>query len=147
MSQKERNILQNGESKPREFYIKCTLLKFLSSFHLPYIIKLTQFSYYSTVASFCSIQYLSQKGSLFLCVFIPYEGSHAMQILSAYAFLLLISQFNFLLLLLLLSRFSRVQLCATPQMEAHQASPSLGFSRQEHWSGLPFASPMHESEK
>ena len=28
-----------------------------------------------------------------------------------------------------------------------QAPPSLGFSRQEHWSGLPFRSPMHESEK
>ena len=26
-------------------------------------------------------------------------------------------------------------------------SPSLGFSRQEHWNGLPFPSPMHESEK
>ena len=32
-------------------------------------------------------------------------------------------------------------------MEAHQAPPSLGFSRQEHWNGLPFPSPMHESEK
>ena len=52
-----------------------------------------------------------------------------------------------LLLLLLRSRFSCVRLCATPQMEAHQALPSLGFSRQEHWSGLPFPSPMHESEK
>ena len=31
-------------------------------------------------------------------------------------------------------------------MAAHQAPPSLGFSRQEHWSGLPFPSPMHESE-
>ena len=51
------------------------------------------------------------------------------------------------LLLLLLSHFSRVRLCATPEMAAHQASPSLGFSRQEHWSGLPFPSPMHESEK
>ena len=39
---------------------------------------------------------------------------------------------------LLLSHFSHVGLCATP---------SLGFSRQEHWSGLPFPSPMHESEK
>ena len=48
---------------------------------------------------------------------------------------------------LLLSRFSRAQLCATPQMAAHQAPPSLGFSRQEHWSGLPFPSPMHEGEK
>ena len=41
-------------------------------------------------------------------------------------------------LLLLLSRFSRVRLCATPQTAAHQAPPSLRFSRQEHWSGLPF---------
>ena len=32
-------------------------------------------------------------------------------------------------------------------MAAHQTPPSLGFSRQEHWSGLPFPSPMHESEK
>ena len=32
-------------------------------------------------------------------------------------------------------------------MAAHQAPPSPGFSRQEHWSGLPFPSPMHESEK
>ena len=52
-----------------------------------------------------------------------------------------------LLLLLLLSHFSRVQLCATPQTAAYQAPPSLGFSRQEQWSGLPFPSPMHESEK
>ena len=52
-----------------------------------------------------------------------------------------------MLLLLLLSRFSHVQLCATPQTTAHQAPLSLGFSRQEHWSGLPFPSPMHESEK
>jgi len=49
-------------------------------------------------------------------------------------------------LLLLLSHFSRVRLCVTPQTAAHQAPPSLGFSREEHWSGLPFLSPMHESE-
>ena len=42
------------------------------------------------------------------------------------------------LLLLLLSHFSRVQLCATPWMAAHQAPPSLGFSRQEHWVGCHF---------
>ena len=46
------------------------------------------------------------------------------------------------LLLLLLSRFSRVRLCATPQTAAHQAPLSLGFSRQEHWSGLPLPSPI-----
>ena len=37
-----------------------------------------------------------------------------------------------------------LQSCPTA---AHQAPLSLGFSRQEHWSGLPFPSPMHESEK
>ena len=52
-----------------------------------------------------------------------------------------------LLLLLLLSRFSHVRLCATQWTAAHQAPPSLGFSRQEHWSGLSFPSAMHESEK
>ena len=61
---------------------------------------------------------------------------------------LFINSFNqTLLLLLLLSRFSRVRLCATLEMAARQAPPSLGFSRQEHWSGLPFPSPMNESEK
>ena len=54
---------------------------------------------------------------------------------------------NFKLLLLLLSLFSRVRLCASSYMAAHQAPPSLGFSRQEHWSGLPFPTPMRESEK
>ena len=45
---------------------------------------------------------------------------------------------SFFTYLALLSHFSRVRLCATP---------SLGFSRQEHWSGLPLPSPVHESEK
>ena len=56
-------------------------------------------------------------------------------------------QTKMLLLLLLLSCFSRVRLCVTPETAAHQAHPSLGFSRQEHWSGLPFPSPTHDSEK
>ena len=50
-----------------------------------------------------------------------------------------------LLLLLLLSRFSHVQVCATPETAAHQAPPSLGFSRQEHWSGLPFPSLLNSN--
>ena len=45
--------------------------------------------------------------------------------------------------MLLLSHFSSV----TPLTAAHQAPLSLGFSRQEHWSGLPFPSPMQENEK
>ena len=43
-----------------------------------------------------------------------------------------------------------LQSCLTlcnPIDGSHQAPPSLGFSRQKHWSGLPFPSPMHESEK
>ena len=42
------------------------------------------------------------------------------------------------LLLLLLSHFIHVQLCAIPETAAHKAPLSLGFSRQEHWSGLHF---------
>ena len=36
---------------------------------------------------------------------------------------------------------SRVRLFATPWTIAHQTPPSMGFSRQEYWSGLPFPSP------
>ena len=38
-------------------------------------------------------------------------------------------------------KLSRVRLFATLWTVAHQASPSMGFSRQEYWSGLPFPSP------
>ena len=41
----------------------------------------------------------------------------------------------------LLSHFSRVQLCATLWTVAHQAPLSMGFSRQEHWSGAPCPPP------
>ena len=37
--------------------------------------------------------------------------------------------------------FSRVRLFMTPWTVAYQAPPSMGFSRQEYWSGLPFPSP------
>ena len=43
-----------------------------------------------------------------------------------------------------------IKLCwtlVTPWTVARQAPLSLGFSRQEYWSGLPFPSPMHESDK
>ena len=46
-----------------------------------------------------------------------------------------------MLLLLLLSRFSCVRLLATPWTAAYQGPPSMGFSRQEYWSGLPLPSP------
>ena len=44
-------------------------------------------------------------------------------------------------MLLLLSCFSHVQLFVTQWTVAHQAPMSMGFSRQEYWSGLPFPSP------
>ena len=37
---------------------------------------------------------------------------------------------------------SRVQLLATPWTAAYQAPPSMGFSRQEYWSGVPLPSPI-----
>ena len=47
-------------------------------------------------------------------------------------------------LLLLLSRFSSVRLFETPWTAAHQAPPSMGFSRQESWSRVPLPSPTQE---
>ena len=44
-------------------------------------------------------------------------------------------------LLLLLSHFNRVGLCATLWTAAHQAPLSTGFSWQEYWGGLPFPPP------
>ena len=38
---------------------------------------------------------------------------------------------------------SRVRLVATPWTAAHQAPPSMGFSRQEYWSGVPLSPPWH----
>ena len=61
--------------------------------------------------------------------------------------IILFGKFQCIYMYCTVSRFSRGQLCATPEMAAHQAPPSLAFSRQEHWSGLPFPSPVHESEK
>ena len=50
-----------------------------------------------------------------------------------------------MIIMCVLSR-SVVSDSATPWTVALQAPVSMGFSRQEHWSGLPFPSPMHESE-
>ena len=41
---------------------------------------------------------------------------------------------------------SRVRLFAAPWTVAYQAPPSMGFSRQEYWSGLPFPSPGETSQ-
>ena len=41
----------------------------------------------------------------------------------------------------------RVQLFTTPWTVAYQAPPSMGFSRQEYWSGLPLPSPEKSTEQ
>ena len=41
---------------------------------------------------------------------------------------------------------SRVWLLGTPWTAAHQAPPSMGFSRQEYWSGVPLPSPADVTE-
>ena len=70
-------------------------------------------------------------GSLHIHLHIPYSIYNPNSCLAC-------SPQMLLLLLLLLSHLSRVRLCATPEMAAHQAPPFLGFSRWEHWSGCHF---------
>ena len=55
---------------------------------------------------------------------------------------LLAGSVTLVLLLLLLGRFSHVRLFVTPWTAAYQAPPSMGFSRQEYWSGVPSPSPL-----
>ena len=85
--------------------------------------------------------------SRILWILFLFSESLNMLILPLRVFSFPILLFILLTLLLLLSHYSRVRLCATPETAAHQASLSLEFSRQEHWSGLPFPSPMQDSEK
>ena len=51
-----------------------------------------------------------------------------------------------MLLLPLLSHFSRVRLFVTPWTVAYQAPPSMGLSRQEYWSGVPLLSLENANE-
>ena len=54
---------------------------------------------------------------------------------------------SFLALRCKVSSLSRVRLFVTPCTVAYQAPPSMGFSRQEYWSGVPFPSPSLSSFK
>ena len=69
--------------------------------------------------------------NLFWQLPVPTSGSFVC--LSIYSYKVIVFR-----LAMLLSQFSRVRLYATPETAAHQAPPSLGFSRQEHWSGCHF---------
>ena len=78
---------------------------------------------------------------LFLKKFQIYRNCTVSSYISLVKFPLMLTSYITMLLLLLLIHFSHIQLCVTTQTAAHQAPLSLGFSRQEYWSGLPFPSP------
>ena len=65
--------------------------------------------------------------------------THLFSLLLEILFLICIFVFNEIIKLV--KSLHRVRLFATPWTVAHQAPPSMGFSRQESWSGLPFPSP------
>ena len=90
----------------------------------------------STLSNGCLLGY----GCL-LRIGLKWSQSHQFHL--SYDSWILLGPLLVLLLLLLLSHFSCIWLCVTPYMVAHQAPPSLGFSRQEHWSGLPLPSPWN----
>ena len=69
------------------------------------------------------------------------EGEGALLLPFGFSNVNLSAHFNAVLLLLLLSLFSRVRLFATPWTTAYQAPLSMGFSRQEYWNGVPCPPP------
>ena len=66
---------------------------------------------------------------------------------SAYSTINYIVSVNYLVFTLGVAQGLKWKWSATPWIVAYQDPPSMGFSRPEYWSGLPFPSPMHESEK
>ena len=109
-------------------HVFCKKSQLMSS--IPICIPFISFSCLITLASFAMLKNSSERE----CPCLILVGK------------LFISLFFYILLsmtLLLLSCFSCVWLCATTQTAAHQALPSLGFSRQEQWSGLPLPSPKY----
>ena len=108
----------------------------------PHGLQHTRLSYLSPSRRVCSNQWCHPTVLFSAVPFstcpqsIPTSGSSVLSLnVTSYGSSLL------LLLLLLLSRFSRVRLLAAPWTAAYQAPPSMGFSRQEYWSGLPLPSP------
>ena len=75
------------------------------------------------------------------CMYL-FEGYFCLDICPGVGFLgPMVSLFVLFLWKVKVKLLSRVWLFATPWTAASQASPSMGFSRQEYWSGLPFHSP------
>ena len=85
-----------------------------------------------------SLSHRVQKTVLYICLFccLTYRVIITIFIKSIYIYALVYSQNE-----VKVKSLSRVWLFATPWTAAHQAPPSMGFSRQEYWSWLPFTSP------
>ena len=77
--------------------------------------------------------------SLFQTYILKWKLSYSLFVLLEKLFMIISARLS--LLLLLLSHSSRVQLCVTLWTAVCQAPLSMGFSRQEHWSGLPCPPP------
>ena len=71
-------------------------------------------------------------------LFISYTGNHKF----VYEFEIMFICLSFMVCICVLSLFSHVQPSGTPWTAAYQAPPSMGFSRQEYWSGVPLPSPI-----
>ena len=141
-----------GLSRPRDqtyiSYVSCTADEFFTHWAIREALFCSidiQFTLFSTVSHKLFFSYAAAK-SLQLCLTLcnPTDGrppgSPVPRILQAR--ILEWVPITFPMHACTLSRFSRVWLCATLQTAAPQAPLSIGFSRQEYWSGLPFPSPF-----
>ena len=84
----------------------------------------------------CKFQVYSIALHLYICVCIYFSVLDSFPLIAQYGVFVPCG-----ILMLLLSSFSRDRLCATPWTAAHQDPLSMGFSRQEYWSGVPCPSP------
>ena len=84
----------------------------------------------------CKFQVYSVALQLYICVCMYFSSSDSFPLIIQYGVFVPCG-----ILLLLLSSFSHGRLCATPWTAAHQDPLSMGFSRQEYWSGVPCPSP------
>ena len=135
----------------------CLLILFIVSFAVQKQLSLIRFHLFIFVFIFITLGCGSKKILLWFmskCVLpvfsskgLTFRSSSHFEFIFVYgvtkcsSFILLQVVDQFSQLLLLPSHFSRVQLVATPWIAAHQAPPSMGFSRQEYWSGVPSPSP------
>ena len=85
----------------------------------------------------CKFQVYSMTLQLYICVCMYFSSSDSLPLITQYGVFVPCG-----ILMLLLSSFSCDRLCVTLWTAAHQTPLSMGFSRQEYWSGVPLPSPQ-----